>query len=129
MTKLSRRVLVVMRERDRAEKIARALTVDGHGVSCTTDSMEGLILVEDEMPDLVILDWSMPHITGAIFLGAVVTGLMEPPPVLVLAEDDTDLGAVQQAGASLCLDQDVELTTIRAHAQALLPSTPTRRPL
>jgi two-component system phosphate regulon response regulator PhoB len=108
-----------MRERERADEIARALTMAGHGVSRTTDSMEGLILVEDEMPDLVILDWAMPHITGAIFLGAVVAGLKEPPPVLVLAEEDTDLVAIQKAGASLCLDRQVELATICAHAQTL----------
>jgi len=82
--------------------------------------MEGLILVEDELPDLVILDWAMPHITGAIFLGAVVAGLKEPPPVLVLADDTTDLPAIQQAGASLCLGQQADLGTIRARARDLL---------
>ena len=118
---MTRRILVVMRERERAGAIAHALAGDGHGVSCTTDSMEGLILLEDEPPDLLILDWEMPHITGAIFLGAMVAGMKEPPPVLVLAEEDVDRTDVRRVGATLCLDIQADLSTIRSRARALLP--------
>ena len=118
---MPRRILVVMQARERATAIAQALAADGHGVSCTTDSMEGLILLEDERPDLLVLDWGMPHITGAIFLGAVMAGLPEPPPVLVLADEEADRVGIRRAGASRCLDSRAEPAAIRTQVRALLP--------
>ena len=117
---MPRRILVVMRGRERADEIAHALAADGHAVSCTTDGMEGLILLEDEPPDLLILDWGMPQLTGAIFLGAVMAGLKEPPPALVLADEEADRAGIRRAGASLCLDSEADLTTIRGHVRSLL---------
>lgn len=93
------RVLIVDGDRTRADRIAVALRAAGYPVLSVHDSLDGLIAVEDEKPELVVLDWAMPFIDGATFLYALRAGLTSPPPVLALLGMEDDPGPALRAGA------------------------------
>ena len=97
------RILVIDDDQQQASEVTAVLTATGYRVKCVTDSLEGLVAIEDEGPDLIILDWAMPFITGAIILKVMRTGLTRPPPVVALAAEDVDQAVVLEAGAAACL--------------------------
>lgn len=97
------RILVVTGDAARAADLRAALTAAGYAVIVRTDSLEGLIAVEKDSPALVVLDWAMPFIDGAIFVHALRAGLHHPPPVVAFAGPATDPAAVRGAGATAVL--------------------------
>lgn len=44
--------------------IVRRLERAGHEVRAAADGVEGLELIHERMPDLVVLDWMMPRLDG-----------------------------------------------------------------
>ena len=58
------RVLVVEDEPAQREVLAYNLEAEGFDVSRAENGEEALILVEEEMPDIVVLDWMMPNLSG-----------------------------------------------------------------
>jgi DNA-binding response OmpR family regulator len=93
-------ILVVAVDEAEADKILRALASEGYVGRWENNSVDGLIVVEDEHPAAVILDWNMPYIDGTIFTLALHAGLAAPPPVVALVGPGVDMGQVQAAGAS-----------------------------
>lgn len=61
----SSRVLLVEDEPLTAEVFARALSRDGHVVEVARDGMQALRRLHDRMPTLVVLDMSLPALSGA----------------------------------------------------------------
>ncbi len=64
MTAQQPRVLVVEDEPAQREVLAYNLEAEGFDVSRAENGEEALILVEEEMPDIVVLDWMMPNLSG-----------------------------------------------------------------
>jgi CheY-like chemotaxis protein len=48
--------------------MCRLLRADGHEVACACDGREALAAVERRVPDVIVLDLSMPVMDGAEFL-------------------------------------------------------------
>ncbi len=97
------RILVVTGDAAAAADLKAALTAAGYAVLLRADSLDGLIAVENESPALVVLDWAMPFIDGAIFVHALRAGLRHPPPVVAFAGPGTDPAHVRDAGAAAVL--------------------------
>ena len=57
-------ILVVEDEPAQLEVLAYNLEAEGFRVLSATNGDEALMLVEEEAPDLVILDWMLPHVSG-----------------------------------------------------------------
>ena len=57
-------VLIVEDEPAQAEVLAYNLEAEGFHVITADNGEDALILVDENMPDLIILDWMMPHISG-----------------------------------------------------------------
>jgi two-component system phosphate regulon response regulator PhoB len=57
-------VLVVEDEAAQREVLAYNLEAEGFRVTRAENGEEGLICVEEDMPDVIILDWMMPHLSG-----------------------------------------------------------------
>lgn len=64
MTAQQPRVLVVEDEPAQREVLAYNLEAEGFGVSRAENGEEALILVEEDMPDIIVLDWMMPNLSG-----------------------------------------------------------------
>lgn len=58
------RVLVVEDEPAQREILAYNLEAEGYAVSRAQNGEEALLLVEEELPDIIVLDWMMPHLSG-----------------------------------------------------------------
>ncbi len=58
------RVLVVEDEPAQREVLAYNLEAEGFDVSRAGNGEEALILVDEDMPDIIVLDWMMPNLSG-----------------------------------------------------------------
>ncbi len=58
------RVLVVEDEPAQREVLAYNLEAEGFAVSRAGDGEEALLLVDEETPDIIVLDWMMPNLSG-----------------------------------------------------------------
>lgn len=58
------RVLIVEDEPALAEMLRYNLESEGFEVAAARDGEEGLAMVEEVKPDLVLLDWMLPHVSG-----------------------------------------------------------------
>lgn len=58
------RVLVVEDEPAQREVLAYNLEAEGFDVSRAENGEEALILVDEDMPDIIVLDWMMPNLSG-----------------------------------------------------------------
>lgn len=61
----STRILLVEDEPLTAEVFARALLRDGHFVDVASDGLQALRRLRDRLPSLVVLDMSLPALSGA----------------------------------------------------------------
>ena len=114
------RILVIDDDQEQANRMAARLMAAGYHVTCATDSLEGLVAVEDESPDLVILDWAMPFITGAIIVKVMRTGLGRPPPVIAVIGGDVNPDEVLAAGAGACLRAPTDTAVLARLVDELL---------
>ena len=57
-------VLVVDDDQDLADVVGEILRAQGHEVQCAADGAEGLRLVAQKLPDLLVLDVEMPVLSG-----------------------------------------------------------------
>lgn len=57
-------VLIVEDELAQREVLAYNLEADGFRVIKAENGEDGLLLVEEDMPDIVVLDWMMPNLSG-----------------------------------------------------------------
>lgn len=120
------RVLVVDWDEGEAHALAAALTAAGWAVSVRSNSVDGLVAVEDEPPALVVLRWDMPHIDGEVFVRAMAVGLAAPPPVLVLAAASVTAAPPPLPLAVRWLPVPTEPAAVRQRVQEVLgvPSRP-----
>ncbi|MGJ8611274.1 MAG: phosphate regulon transcriptional regulator PhoB [Octadecabacter sp.] len=57
-------VLVVEDEPAQREVLIYNLTAEGYRVSTAEDGEQGLEAVDDDIPDVIVLDWMLPHVSG-----------------------------------------------------------------
>lgn len=77
------RILVVDDEPDVRELFNITLKMAGYVTSTAGDGVEALALIEQDPPDLVLLDLMMPRLDGFGLLERL-RGLSPPPPLRVL---------------------------------------------
>ena len=58
------RVLVVEDEPAQREVLAYNLQAEGFDVSLAENGEDALVLVDEDMPDIIVLDWMMPNLSG-----------------------------------------------------------------
>jgi two-component system phosphate regulon response regulator PhoB len=64
MTADQPRVLLVEDEPAQREVLVYNLKAEGFAVSCAVNGEDALLLVQEEMPDVIVLDWMMPRLSG-----------------------------------------------------------------
>ncbi len=57
-------VLIVEDEPAQREMLAYNLEAEGYGVARAENGEEALILVQESAPDLIVLDWMLPNVSG-----------------------------------------------------------------
>lgn len=57
-------VLIVEDEAAQREVLAYNLQAEGFRVTCAENGEEGLLCVDEDTPDVIVLDWMMPNLSG-----------------------------------------------------------------
>lgn len=79
------KVLLVDDDRDICELVAFKLSAMGHEVLIEHDGEGGLAVARAETPDLVVLDWMMPRLTGLeVCMALRADELLARVPVILL---------------------------------------------
>jgi DNA-binding response OmpR family regulator len=99
--------------------LSEALTIAGFRVASAGNGLQALQCVEEERPDLVLLDMEMPAFDGRWFAEAVQRRGWQVPIVLMTARDRVDRLA-QEIGATAFIAKPFEMNRLVGQLRALL---------
>lgn len=115
------RILIIEDSADLAFGLRASLEAEGYTVTVAEDGHAGLARVRDWLPDLVILDLSLPGVDGYGVL-ETVRGEGNPVPVLILTARgaETDIVRGFHLGADDHVTKPFGLSVLLARVKALL---------
>ncbi|NJL49597.1 MAG: response regulator transcription factor [Leptolyngbyaceae cyanobacterium SM2_5_2] len=85
---MSARILLVEDEEKLAKFVQLELSYEGYEVSVAHDGLSGLMAARDQSPDLIILDWMMPGLTGIEVCRRLRQTGCQTPVMLLTAKDE-----------------------------------------
>ena len=129
MSEKAARILVVEDEEKLAKFVQLELGYEGYEVTVASDGLSGLMAARDTEPDLVLLDWMMPGLTGVEVCRRLrATGAMMPVILLTAKDGIEDRVAGLDAGADdyVLKPFSIEelLARVRAHLRRNQPDDP-----
>ncbi len=117
-------ILLVEDEIKLARFIELELQSEGYRVSVAHDGMSGLSLVRESEPDLAILDWMMPGLTGVELCRRLRSTGIKIPVILLTAKDEVgDRVTGLDAGADDYLVKPFSIEELLARIRAHLRRT------
>jgi two-component system phosphate regulon response regulator PhoB len=117
------RILIVEDDDDVRALIAHKLRRAGHDVSEAADGQEGLAAARDLLPDLMVLDWMMPKLTGIEVCASIRadTGMSQPRILMLTAKSqDSDIALALTTGANGYLIKPFRANDLLERVEALL---------
>jgi two-component system phosphate regulon response regulator PhoB len=124
------RVLVVEDEPPQMELLAYNLEKEGFSVSRATDGEEGLLCAEEVIPDIILLDWMLPNLSGIEVCRQLKRKkeTSEIPVIMLTARgEETDRVRGLDTGADDYIVKPYSITELMARVRATLrrsrPST------
>jgi CheY-like chemotaxis protein len=103
----------------------KLLTAAGHHVVTASTGAEGIRLVAECSPDLVLMDLGLPDIEGRDALRVIRTSLPDGPDLRVIAFTAHamvgDRESAMEAGFDGYLSKPIEFATFAQSVEALLP--------
>lgn len=118
-----RRVLIVDDIDDNRTVLSRRLTRAGYDTLVACDGPSALEAVLDERPDLVLLDWMMPGMTGLDVLVRLRQSwcVADLPVLIVTARDEPEAVAeALEAGANDFISKPIDFRVMRARIDGQL---------
>ncbi|WP_299840687.1 phosphate regulon transcriptional regulator PhoB [uncultured Paracoccus sp.] len=89
-------VLVVEDEGAQREVLRYNLEAEGFGVAMAENGDEALLLVAEEMPDLIVLDWMLPNVSGIeICRRLKADPATRPIPIIMLSARSEEVDRVR----------------------------------
>ena len=126
MVALQPLVLVVEDEPAQGEVLAYNLSAEGFRVVLATDGEEALLLVAEQQPDLMVLDWMLPKVSGIevcrrLKMRAETRGL----PILMLSARSEEVDRIRglETGADDYVSKPYSVAELLARVRALLRRT------
>jgi DNA-binding response OmpR family regulator len=114
-------VLIVEDDETIRGLLARVFSRGGYAVRTATEGVEALRLIEEEAPDLLVLDLVLPWANGLEVLRSVRQHpLLANVPVLVETGSATTAFDLREFGPLLVLHKPFELATVVRAAEKLL---------
>jgi CheY-like chemotaxis protein/phosphoribosyl 1,2-cyclic phosphodiesterase len=123
------RILVVDDQPDMLAIIVRALEEDQYAVSTATSGAEALRMIDDRMPDLMVLDYKMAGMDGLAVMRALrAKSAARPLPVLMLTAmtDEPSTRAGFEAGVTDYVTKPFSIPQLTARVRACLARTQPR---
>lgn len=113
-------VLIVEDEIDLNNLIRKHLEADGHQVQQAQDGTMALRLVEQQRPDLIILDWMLPGMDGLAVCRAVRQRFLMPIIMLTARDEEIDRVLGLEVGADEYVVKPVSMRELQARVRAML---------
>ena len=121
---MSIQIVVVEDEEKLARFIEMELGYEGYAVSVANDGLTGLTTIRDKDPDLIILDWMMPGMTGVEVCRRLRSTGVKTPVILLTAKDEvSDRVTGLDAGADDYLVKPFSIEELLARIRAHLRRT------
>jgi DNA-binding response OmpR family regulator len=121
---IAQHILLVEDEIKLARFIELELESEGYRVSVAHDGMSGLSLARESEPDLAILDWMMPGLTGVELCRRLRSTGIKIPVILLTAKDEVgDRVTGLDAGADDYLVKPFSIEELLARIRAHLRRT------
>lgn len=118
---MTARILVVEDEAKLAKFIEQELKYEGYDVTVASDGMAGLTAARETLPDLILLDWMLPGISGLEICKRLRLTGDRVPIVLLTAKDEIgDRVAGLDAGADDYIVKPFSLEELLARVRAHL---------
>lgn len=113
-------ILIVEDDATIRSALVRALGQLPHAPTTAGTAMEGLRLVFDERPDVVLLDLQLPDLDGSALLAMIRAVSTVPVIVISARDDDKDVVALLDAGADDYLVKPFSPRQLEARIRAVL---------
>lgn len=121
---MTARILIVEDETKLAQFIELELRYEGYEVTTVTDGFEGLTQARESTPDLLILDWMLPGISGLEICRRLRQTGSTVPVILLTAKDEiTDRVEGLDAGADDYVVKPFSIEELFARIRAHLRRT------
>ncbi|MFN0072479.1 MAG: response regulator [Chloroflexota bacterium] len=115
------RILVVDDEPELREIVQLVLEEDGYEVLTASDGQEGLESVLSLQPDLVLLDMSLPVMSGEEFAAGLRAAVTHPVPIIVMSAAGTIVERAARIGAVGSVSKPFDLDDLSAAVRKALP--------
>ena len=122
METLQAQVLLVEDEPAQREVLTYNLEAQGFVVRCAENGEEAILMIDEALPDLVILDWMMPLLSGIEVCRQIKTRKdTRHIPVIMLSARSEEVDTVRglDTGADDYLTKPYQLSELTARLQAL----------
>ena len=118
------KILLVEDDPKLAGFIAEELILEGYQVNVSTNGLDGLTMARTIQPDLLILDWMLPGISGLdLCLRLRSTGIQVPIIMLTAKDEIPDRVAGLNAGADDYVTKPFSIEELLARVKARLRRT------
>jgi DNA-binding response OmpR family regulator len=122
-------ILLVEDDAKLAQLIEAELCLEGYRVTVATNGIEGLSMAREVQPDLLILDWMMPGLSGLdVCMRLRTTGIQTPIIILTAKDEIPDRVAGLNAGADDYVTKPFSieelLARVKAHLRRAYPESP-----
>jgi signal transduction histidine kinase/CheY-like chemotaxis protein len=119
----SRKILVIEDDPDVRRVICECLALIGYSVAEAANGTEGLAAIASHKPDLLVVDYAMPDMTGAEVISKAREMVGELP--VILATGYADMAAVERlAGKPAILRKPFDINSLGAAVAAALEGVP-----
>ncbi len=126
---MTERILLVEDDPKLSKFIESELSLEGYRVTVAYNGMDGLTMTRDAQPDLLILDWMLPGISGLdLCLRLRKTGVQVPIIMLTAKDEVPDRVAGLNAGADDYVTKPFSMEELLARVKARLRRTHAEEP-
>lgn len=114
-------ILVVEDDPKLAQFIEQELSLEGYQVTVASNGLDGLSYARDRQPDLLILDWMLPVLSGVdICLRLRATGIQTPIILLTAKDEISDRVSGLNSGADDYVTKPFSIEELLARVKARL---------
>lgn len=122
-------ILLVEDDPKLARFVAEELKLEGYQVTIAETGLDGLMMARDQQPDLLILDWMLPGMSGLdLCLRLRSTGVQVPIIMLTAKDEVPDRVAGLNAGADDYVTKPFSIEELLARVKARLRRTHPEEP-